>query len=265
MKISAYIPCYNNRDTIARAIESIRAQTVPVDEFFIVDNGSTDGSSKIASDMGVRIIAIAENQGRGVARAFAMKQAAHELVLCCDGAKALNREFVAIAAAWFENPQVAAVFGCLRQPPAATAVERWRARHLFKLPVSEPQHHALLATGGAIIRASAATKAGGYDAGLTMVEDADLGNRLLAAGFDVICDPGLAVIDTAENSIAQVLERYWRWYTAPHGRMSTRDYLKQMVFSIRTMAGEDLAAGDPGAALISLASPHYQFWKSRQK
>lgn len=265
MKVSAYIPCYNNRDTIVRAIESIRAQTVPVDEFFVINNGSTDGSAELAASMGVRVIAISENGGRGAARARAMAEAAHELVLCCDGAKALNREFVAIATAWFENPRVAAVFGCLRQPPATTAVERWRGRHLFRSPVSEPRHHALLATGGAIIRASAAVKAGGYNAELKMTEDADLGNRLLAAGFDVICDPALAVIETAENSIAQVLERYWRWYTAPHGRMSVHDYLRQVAFSIRTMAGEDLAAGDPGAALISLASPHYQFWKSRQK
>ena len=36
MKISAYIPSFNNRTTVPKVIASIRAQTVPVDELFEV-------------------------------------------------------------------------------------------------------------------------------------------------------------------------------------------------------------------------------------
>ena len=95
-----------------------------------------------------------------------------------------------------------------------------------------------------------------------MGEDVDLGVRLLAAGCDVVCDPKLRIVSIEPNSLAQVLERYWRWNTAPHGRMDAAAYLRQISYSIKIMAREDLAARDPAAALISLLCPHYQFWKS---
>ena len=69
MKISAYVPCFNNSDTLTLAVDSIRAQSVPVDEWFVVDNASTDGS---AESMEARVLRLEQNAGRGGARARAM-------------------------------------------------------------------------------------------------------------------------------------------------------------------------------------------------
>jgi hypothetical protein len=40
-------------------------------------------------------------------------------------------------------------------------------------------------------------------------------------------------------------------------------YLKQIKYSITVMAREDMETADIGAALISLVSPHYQYWMDR--
>jgi hypothetical protein len=61
-----------------------------------------------------------------------------------------------------------------------------------------------------------------------------------------------------------VLERYWRWNRA-HGRMQFATYLKQVKFSVMEMAREDLETADVGAALISLISPHYQYWRDSRE
>jgi glycosyltransferase involved in cell wall biosynthesis len=265
MKISAYIPAFNNRGTIASTIASIRAQSVPVDELFVVDDGSTDGTAGAAASLGIRVVAFPANQGRGAARALAMTEAAHELVLCCDAAMTLDPGFVKNALPWFDDARVAAVFGWVTQPPPADAAGRWRGRHLFKTPITGPQRRAKLATGGAVLRASAAGEVGGFNTALRLAEDADLGARLLAADYDVILDPKLTVISAVPNTLAEALERYWRWNTAPYGRMGAGVYLRQIVYSIKVMAREDLLAHDPAAALISLICPHYQFWKSVQK
>lgn len=262
MKISAYIPCFNDRRTIGEAIASVRAQTVPVDEFFVVDDGSTDGSVEAAASLGVRVLPQSANLGRGAARARATEEAAHELVLCCDAAKTLDAGFVKNALPWFDDANVAAVFGWVAQPPPVNAVERWRGRHLFKAAPDSVQRHASLATTGAMVRASAVKEAGGFNPKLRLAEDADLGARLLAAGRDVICDPALRVVSISPNTLAQALERYWRWNTAPHGRMTVPAYLRQIIYSIKVMAREDLLAHDPAAALISLICPHYQYWMS---
>jgi GT2 family glycosyltransferase len=154
---------------------------------------------------------------------------------------------------------VAAAFGFITQPPTRNTIERWRGRHLFKgMTATEPQHGASLATSGALMRLSAVQRVGGFDATLREAEDADLGERLLAAGFDVIFDPKLFVTATKTNTLREVLERYTRWNTRTP--MSVRDYVRQIFYSIKVMAREDLRAGDPLAALISLASPHHQFW-----
>ena len=262
MKISAYIPCFNNRRTLSDAIASIRAQTAPVDELLVVDDGSTDGTAETAASLGARVIPQSKNLGRGAARARAMSEAAHELVLCCDAAKTLDPNFVKNALPWFADPDVAAVFGWVAQPPPVNAVERWRGRHLFKTPPDAVQRHASLATTGALIRASAAKEAGGFNPKLRLAEDADLGTRLLAAGHDVVCDPKLRVISISPNTLAQALERYWRWNTAPHGHMTVWAYLRQIIYSIKVMAREDLTARDPAAVFISLLCPHFQFWMS---
>jgi glycosyltransferase involved in cell wall biosynthesis len=46
LKVSALIPTYNRRTQVLRAIDSVLAQTVPVGEIIIVDDGSTDGSTE---------------------------------------------------------------------------------------------------------------------------------------------------------------------------------------------------------------------------
>lgn len=265
MKTSAYIPAFNNRGSVVATIASIRAQSHPVDELFVMDDGSCDGTADVAAAEGVRVVRLNQNQGRGAARARAMVEAAHEYVLCCDAAKSLDPDFLKNALPWFDDPRLAAVFGCIVQPPPRNGVERWRGRHLFATVPGGISRAASLATGGALMRASAVRGVGNFDSRLKYGEDIELGKRLLAADFDVVCDPKLKVISGAPNSLPQVLERYWRWNSAPHGRMGLRAYLRQISYSMKVMARKDLAEGDVPAALISLLSPHYQLLKSCQK
>ena len=46
-KISVIIPLYNKRESIARAIASIEAQSVTPREIIVIDDGSTDGTTDI--------------------------------------------------------------------------------------------------------------------------------------------------------------------------------------------------------------------------
>jgi glycosyltransferase involved in cell wall biosynthesis len=261
--ISAYVPCFNNASTLRETIESIRKLTVPVDELFLVDDGSTDNSIALAEQLGVRIIRHAQNLGRGAVRARAMQEAKHDFVLSCDATNALPPDFAERALTWFESPNVAAVFGRIWQEDRSTAVLRWRGRHLFKMDVQlAANHRASLTTYGVLIRKSHVLAVGSFNPNLRHSEDADLGERLLAAGHEVVFDPGLKVMSRANNTLGEVLERYWRWYAGKNEQVTWRGYGKQVVYSLKVMARRDWHAGDPLGLPISLLSPHYQFWKS---
>jgi glycosyltransferase involved in cell wall biosynthesis len=264
MCVSAYVPCYNQRSTVGNAVRSIRDQTIPVAEVFVVDDGSTDGLPD--SIEGARVVRLGTNRGRGHARARAIVEARDDLVLCCDASNILAPDFVAKARPWFDDAGVAGVFGRIRPGPDRTLPARWRARHLFKSDVEFPlTRKAQLGTWGCMLRRSAVLAVGNFNEHLRHSEDAELGARLLGAGYDVVGDPALWAESRAVNTIPEVLERYWRWHAGIGEPASWRSYFKVMVYAARVMARDDLRAGDLAAAAVSLVCPHYQFWKSRAR
>jgi glycosyltransferase involved in cell wall biosynthesis len=67
--ISVVIPAYNSAAHLARALDSVLAQTRPAEEILVVDDGSTDATAEVARSYGdaVRLIAQA-NAGAAAAR-----------------------------------------------------------------------------------------------------------------------------------------------------------------------------------------------------
>lgn len=68
-RFSVVIPAFNSAATLARAIESVLAQSWPADEIIVVDDGSGDGSAAIAGRFGAPVRLIRQkNSGVSVAR-----------------------------------------------------------------------------------------------------------------------------------------------------------------------------------------------------
>ena len=59
LRLSAILTAYNCAPFIGEAIESVLAQTHPVDEIIVIDDGSTDETAKVISSyssQGVRYV-----------------------------------------------------------------------------------------------------------------------------------------------------------------------------------------------------------------
>ena len=86
MKVSALIPTYNRREHVARAIDSVLAQTVPVDEIIVIDDGSTDGTREFLQARYAKRLRVytQPNQGVGAARRRALELATGEWVAYLD-------------------------------------------------------------------------------------------------------------------------------------------------------------------------------------
>jgi glycosyltransferase involved in cell wall biosynthesis len=118
VKVSALIPAYNRRRYVFRAIDSVLAQTMPVDEIIVVDDGSTDGTLEaIRSRYATRVKALRqENRGVSAARRLAVEVARGEWIafLDSDDEWLPDRNAALLRAASVVPPKVAWIFGDTR-------------------------------------------------------------------------------------------------------------------------------------------------------
>lgn len=118
MLVSAVIPSFNRRDYLPRAIESVLAQTVPVDEILLIDDGSNDGSAEYVQSKygkGVRVVR-QENSGVSGARRRGIEEARGEWIafLDSDDEWSPDRNGELLRAAEYVPSDVAWIFGDLR-------------------------------------------------------------------------------------------------------------------------------------------------------
>lgn len=81
--ISVVIPALNAERFIGEAIESVHSQTVNVSEIIVVDNGSSDRTAEIASELGAIVIKEAK-RGLSPARNGGIRACRHDWVALLD-------------------------------------------------------------------------------------------------------------------------------------------------------------------------------------
>jgi glycosyltransferase involved in cell wall biosynthesis len=81
------MPVHNRADVLARAVESVLAQSLREFELVIVDDGSTDDSVAIAKsfkDQRIKLVELRENRGGNVARNAGVRAASAPLIAFLD-------------------------------------------------------------------------------------------------------------------------------------------------------------------------------------
>jgi glycosyltransferase involved in cell wall biosynthesis len=193
MKVSAIIPTFNRLAYIPRAIDSLLAQTVPVDEVIIVDDGSTDGTAEmIEARYGSRVRVVRQqNTGVSGARRRGIQEARGEWIafLDSDDEWMPDRNRQLLDAATRVPPDVAWIFGDLSivtdEGTATTLFEEFglsvkQSPDIFadSLSVQYPFQFCMLQ--GSFIRRSVLLELDCFSAGLKSDDD-------LLAGFQIAC------------------------------------------------------------------------------
>lgn len=103
-RFSVVIPAWQAEATLARAIDSVLAQTWPAEEILVVDDGSTDGTSRIAEAYGspVRLLRQA-NAGVSAARNLGAREARGDWLAFLDADDWYFPERLALHARWIEE------------------------------------------------------------------------------------------------------------------------------------------------------------------
>lgn len=83
MRIAAVIPAYNEEETIADVVATLK-RVEGIDEVIVVSDGSTDATETVARSAGARVISHQENSGKAAAMKTGFKATSAEVLLFMD-------------------------------------------------------------------------------------------------------------------------------------------------------------------------------------
>jgi glycosyltransferase involved in cell wall biosynthesis len=191
--VAVIIATYNQARFLSEAISSVLAQTRIASEIIVVDDGSTDNPSSIASRYaGVKIIRQA-NRGRSAARNEGLRSCSSDHVIFLDADDRLLPRAIELGALEAEkHSRCGFVYGGhydIAEDGAVRTAQHW-------YPIVGDAHLALLRRNlvrmqaTALFRRDVLMEVGGYDEQLERAEDYDLYLRI-AQKHDVVAYPAI--------------------------------------------------------------------------
>lgn len=207
MKFGVIVIGRNEGERLKRCLESVTTAATIV----YVDSGSTDGSSNLAGNKGVRAIdldmripftaARARNTGFRRLREITPDLPYFQFV---DGDCELNEGWVECASSFLDaHADVAAVVGRLRERHPEQSIYNWLCDREWDGPAGEVR----VCGGIAMIRGNALEAVGGYRDDMIAGEEPELCVRLRAAGWRIWrLDAEMGLHDAAMTRLGQ----WWR-------------------------------------------------------
>ena len=209
--VSVVVPVYNDEKRIGRCIEALLDQSYPKAsyEIIVVDNGSSDGTTKEIQKYPVTLLVEAEVKGPAAARNRGIKQSKGNIIAFTDSdAKASN--------SWLKNGIEA-----LLEAGADYAggnveifypndnVSYWDSKSVEGVfPVEDNIRNSNFAPACNIfVKKSVIEKVGLFDERLVMSEDVEFGQRIKEAGFKQIYTKEAIIYHPTRST----LRDYVRW------------------------------------------------------
>jgi len=128
--VSVLVPCHNEAGCVAETVEALRNIDYPEFEILLIDDGSTDATPQMLDqfarqDARIRVIHLAQNQGKAVGLNTAAAVARHEFFLCIDGDSIVDRNCLRwMMRQLVTSPRVGAVTGNPRIRTRSTLLGR---------------------------------------------------------------------------------------------------------------------------------------------
>jgi glycosyltransferase involved in cell wall biosynthesis len=221
-RVSVVIPCHNGAKYLPQALESVRAQTRPVDEVIVVDDQSTDESAAIARCFGATVLSTDRNLGPSGARSAGIAASTGDVLAFLDADDYWEPDHIErVVGLHDRHPEIALAFSRERR------IGEWSGEHPKVLPEDRPVdafwtllRQNIIPQMGVAVRRAQLEEVGGYDPALRYSEDYDLWLRLsrrhpIACTHAITCNhrghPAQASRNDTrlERSAAEVRRRAW--------------------------------------------------------
>lgn len=209
-RVSFIIPVQDDAARLRRCLESVSRNAYPADlvEVVVIENGSRDGSGRVALEAGARLltcsgICVAELRNRGAAAARG------EVLAFIDADHEIDPGWMARAVEGLDRPEVGAVGAQYLPPPSGTWVQNaFDALRGHQPGLCEVEW---LASGNLAVRRADFERVGGFDTTLESCEDFDLCQRLRSSGLRVMSDDRLRSVHFGDPATLRALFRAELW------------------------------------------------------
>lgn len=257
--VSVVIPCYNNAETILRAIDSVRGQTVKVAEVIVVDDGSTDGSAGLVEAQRPGVVVLRQpNAGSAAARNRGMKHSRGDFIALLDADDV-----------WLPHRLEMQLPILQKEPTAGLACGniRWLSDGTPTLPVAARRSDYRLRsaaevlcnhqvpTSTVLLRREVLDTVGFMDESLRTSQDTEYFFRIVAKGWRIAhCNCVLAVGFSRGGSsstnyranaatLKSIIEK-WDPATNPESPVNAAEYARAYAFTLRLAAEYATVGGD---------------------
>ncbi|MFC0674687.1 glycosyltransferase family 2 protein [Brachybacterium hainanense] len=209
--IVVIIPSLNVAETLPRQLAALDAQTDLGFRVVIADNGSEDGTARVAREWparfeGIEVVDASARRGVASARNIGIRESSEPLILICDGDDRVHER-------WVESMRrslasAAAVTGPLR---IVRDGELGETVNQTSVPVAMA-FRPYMPGCNIGVRREAVDLVGGFDADLSIgQEDVDFGWRLDAVGIEIVHDPGACVDYYQRSTPVQRIRQQYRY------------------------------------------------------
>jgi GT2 family glycosyltransferase len=216
--ISVIVPLLNAEATLAEQLEALARQSYDGPwELIVADNGSNDGSVRLATAWRCRVprlvvVDASERPGRAAACNAGASVAHADRFAFCDGDDVASDNWLAACvAASREYPFVAGALDHYALNPSAPP---WKRMSLSRPPVL-PGGKAFADGANMVVWRAAFEAVGGFCEEMRRgAEDVDLSWRLEAAGYELHFEPAAVIAKRARSSYREVWRQSAAWGAA---------------------------------------------------
>lgn len=220
--VSVLVPAYNEGENAEETLTHALALDYPEFEVIAINDGSTDDTGEVLERLAarhprLRVVHLAENQGKAMALQAGSLLARHEILVCIDGDALLDPHAVHWLVRHFvESPEVAAVTGNPRIRNRSTLLGRVQVGEFSSLvgiiKRAQRSFGRIFTVSGVItaFRKSAVHQVGYWSADM-LTEDIDITWKLQRAGWDVRFEPNALTWILMPETVRGLWKQRLRW------------------------------------------------------
>ncbi|KIF69653.1 bi-functional transferase/deacetylase [Streptomyces sp. AcH 505] len=255
--VSVLVPAYNERECIAKTVNSLMQSDHPI-EVIVIDDGSTDGTADIVEAMWLPNVHVVrqENAGKPAALNNGIAHASYDLVVMMDGDTVFEPATVRELVQPFGDPRVGAVAGNAKVGNRNSLIGAWQhIEYVMGFNLDRRMYDLLQimpTIPGAIgaFRRTALERVGGMSED-TLAEDTDITIAMHRDGWRVVYAEKARAWTEAPESVQQLWSQRYRW---SYGTMQAI-WKHRRSFIERGPSGRFGRVGLPLIALFMIVAP----------